>query len=359
MITKPTLLLDKKKCKRNIEMMCLKARKNNVEFRPHFKTHQSLEIGKWFKESGVDKITVSSLEMAQYFSTEWKDITVAFPVNILEIETINQLSEKIMLNILVESIETARFLTQNAKNKIGIYLKIDVGYNRTGLPPTSTQQIDEILYEISNCAILDFKGFLTHAGHTYKCRTKEEILSIHNTSRKILTDLKAKYIDRYPGLIISIGDTPSCSVVDDFSGIEEIRPGNFVFYDLTQHQIGSCSIDQIAVAMACPIVSIHADRNEIVIYGGGVHFSKERLETDNQGTIYGTVVEQLEQGWGEPVSGMYLKSLSQEHGIVSVPESLIQGYKIGDLLYILPVHSCMTANEMKSYFSDAEIITRL
>jgi len=359
MITKPTLLLDKQKCKRNIEMMFSKAKTNHVSFRPHFKTHQSLEIGRWFKELGVDKITVSSLEMAQYFSSEWDDITVAFPVNILEIETINQLSAKIMLNLLVESAEALRYLAQNTKNNIGIFIKIDVGYHRTGLPPTSTQQIDEILSAISTSKKLSFKGFLTHAGHTYSCRTKEEILAIHHTSTEILTGLKAKYKDRFPGLIISIGDTPSCSVVDDFSGIDEIRPGNFVFYDLTQQQIGACSFDQIAVAMACPIVAVHPDRNEIVIYGGGVHFAKDRLEVENVGTIYGIVVVKHEKHWGNPIPGMYLKSLSQEHGIVSVPQPFITKYKIGDLLYILPVHSCMTANEIKSYKNQDEIISRL
>jgi len=358
MITKPTLLLDKQKCKRNIAMMFSKAKTNHVSFRPHFKTHQSLEIGRWFKELGVDKITVSSLEMAQYFSTEWDDITVAFPVNILEIETINQLSEKITLQLLVESMETASYLALNTKHKIGIFIKIDVGYHRTGLSPTSTQQIDEILAEIRASSTLSFKGFLTHAGHTYLCRTKDEILSIHHTSRGILTGLKAKYTDRYPDLIISIGDTPSCSVADNFSGIDEIRPGNFVFYDLTQQQIGACSFDQIAVAMACPIVSIHPERNEVVIYGGGVHFAKDRLEVDPIGTIYGIVVEQIEERWGGPIPGMYLKSLSQEHGIISVPQPFITKYKIGDLLYILPVHSCMTANEMKCYKSQDEIISR-
>ena len=358
MIIKPTLLLDQQKCKRNIETMIAKATTNHVSFRPHFKTHQSLEIGRWFKGLGVDKITVSSLEMAQYFSSEWNDITVAFPVNILEIETINQLAEKIKLHLLVESVETTRYLAQNTKNNIGIFIKIDVGYHRTGLPPTSTLQIEEILNVIRASKTLSFKGFLTHAGHTYSCRTKKEILTIHNASSEILTVLKTKYIDRFPDLIISIGDTPSCSVVDDFSGIDEIRPGNFVFYDLTQHQIGACSYDQIAVAMACPIVAIHPERFEIVIYGGGVHFAKDRLEVDNVGTIYGIVVEQLEEGWSDPIPGMNLKSLSQEHGIVSVPESLLSNYKIGDLLYLLPVHSCMTANEMKFYKSQNEIITR-
>jgi D-serine deaminase-like pyridoxal phosphate-dependent protein len=359
MITKPTLILDKNKCKRNIEMMFLKAKENNVSFRPHFKTHQSLEIGRWFKEFGVDKITVSSLEMAEYFSPEWNDITVAFPVNILEIDTINRLSEKITLNVLVESVEAVKYLAQNAKSKIGIFIKIDTGYHRTGISPASTLQIDEILDMINKFSNLVFKGFLSHTGQNYKCRTKEEILSNHNTSREIMTALKAKYIGSYPDLIVSLGDTPGCSVADDFSGIDEFRPGNFVFNDLMQYQIGSCSIDQIAVALACPIVSIHPERNEIVIYGGGVHFSKESLEIDNVGTIYGIVVEQLINGWGAPISNMYLKGLSQEHGIITVPASFISKYKIGDLLFILPIHSCMTANEMKYYQCNTEIISKL
>ena len=46
---------------------------------------------------------------------------------------------------------------------------------------------------------------------------------------------------------------------------------------------------------------------------------------------------------------MYLKSLSQEHGLVVVPESEISKYKIGDCIYVLPVHSCMTGNLYESY----------
>src|SRR5664279_4243936 len=86
-ITVPTLLVDKQKCLANIKFMSDKAKKNNSTFRPHFKTHQSIEIGNWYKEFGVEKITVSSLRMAEYFTnTGWSDITVAFPVNILEID---------------------------------------------------------------------------------------------------------------------------------------------------------------------------------------------------------------------------------------------------------------------------------
>lgn len=349
MITKPTLLLDEKRCRENIETMFLKAKNSNVSFRPHFKTHQSLEIGSWFKEFSVDKITVSSLEMAAYFAKEWNDITVAFPVNILEIETINRLANSIQLNVLIESTESIDFLKNNLIHNVGFFIKIDVGTYRTGVSPKDIGLIDAILSIADHSELLNFKGFLAHAGHTYTCRSEEEIKTIYTESVSTLLALKNNYQSSYPNLIVSYGDTPSCSVVNDFSDLDEIRPGNFIFYDLVQHQIGSCSINQIAVALACPIVAIHAERNEIVVYGGGVHFSKDQM-TDNQyGVFYGQIVEQRGDTWGSIIPDMYVKKLSQEHGIIAVPEHKIDDYEIGDLLIALPVHSCMTVDALRNY----------
>ena len=78
-VTEPTMVLNEEVCKSNIARMAAKAKAANVVFRPHFKTHQSREIGEWFRASGVDKITVSSLNMAMKFAEwGWNDITVAF-----------------------------------------------------------------------------------------------------------------------------------------------------------------------------------------------------------------------------------------------------------------------------------------
>jgi len=339
--------------------MFSKAKTNNLELRPHFKTHQSLEIGSWFKEIEVNKITVSSVSMAEYFSTQWNDITIAFPTNILEIESINKLAKKITLNLSIENEESILFLCDNLKFKINIFLKIDVGYHRTGINQTNSDLINTILDKIDANPLLDFVGFLGHAGHIYQCRTHEAIKEEHSKSLVVMAKLKDEYVTRYPNLIISLGDTPSCSVADNFLGVDEIRPGNFVFYDLTQNLIGSNSISQIAVALACPIVALHKERSEIVVYGGGVHFSKDRLE-DKEGVVFGRVVEKEENGWGDLVPNTYVKSLSQEHGIISVPNGDIDNYKIGDYLMILPVHSCMTGNLMKSYTAfDGKIISRL
>ena len=340
--------------------MAAKAQRNNVAFRPHVKTHQSLAVARWLKEEGVAKITVSSLKMAAYFAQEWDDITVAFPTNILEIETINSLASKIQLNLCVENIEVLEFLKNHLKAPVGIFLKMDIGYNRTGIAVDRFSLIDQLLSQMDQAPMLQFKGFLGHAGHSYQCRSKEAIETVHQTSKEKFLILKSHYQEQYPELTLSYGDTPSCSVTEDFTGIDEIRPGNFIFYDLTQNIIGSNELDEIAVAMACPVVAKHPDRNEIVIYGGGVHLSKDRVEDPETGVIFGRIAEKKGSGWGACIPNMHLKSLSQEHGIVSVPKETMRDYAIGDLLWVLPVHSCMAADLMKEFHTpDGAILSAM
>ena len=347
MANKPELIIDQNKLNRNIDRMLAKAEESNALFRPHFKTHQSLEIGNIFRRKGTDKITVSSVSMAEYFALDgWNDITIAFPVNLLEIEKINKLAARIQLNLLVDSIYSASFLAKRMQSNVGVFIKIDTGYHRSGLLPENSE-IDRIVEILSESNKLTFKGFLAHAGHTYSAKGKEAILVIMADSKQILSNLKAKYIDRFPGIITSYGDTPSCSMADDCSGFDEIRPGNFVFYDVMQYHIGSCKLDDIAVAVACPLVSVYRDRNEIIIYGGAIHLSKEFIEADNNFKLFGYVVEFSENAWGDPIPGAYISSLSQEHGIVQMPQKFIDKYKPGDVLGILPVHSCLTADLLR------------
>ena len=354
-ITTPTLLVDRSKCLANIRRMSDKARSANVRLRPHCKTHACLEIARWMREEGgVQSITVSSLSMAEYFSSEWDDITVAFPVNILEVDKINQISSKIRhLNIMVENSEAITYLEEHLENPVGAWVKIDCGYGRTGIPATDVSRIGTVLEQLKTSRCMRFQGFLTHAGHTYGCSENEQVLAIHRDTKRLLLALKERFTPMYPELQLSVGDTPSCSILDasEFRDFDEMRPGNFVFYDIEQACIGSCREEDIAVAVACPIVAKHPQRSEIILYGGGVHFSKDRVSGQPEGTIYGRVVASgsspgsLE--WGDIVAGMYLKGVSQEHGKVVVPSAVWDNYQVGDLVLVLPVHSCMTADVLK------------
>ena len=345
----PFLLLDEQRCKRNIKRMAQKAEKAQLLFRPHFKTHQSKAIGCWFKEEGVHQITVSSVSMAQYFASEWADISIAFPLNVHEIPAINDLAHQIKVQVLVENPSQVEALAQGVSQPVGVFLNLDVGYHRSGLDPGDYQSMDGLIEEIESAEFLAFKGWLGHAGHSYRCRSKAEILEVHQQSQEIITKLKRSYANRYPQAIISLGDTPTCSAAQHFDGIDEIRPGNFVFYDLTQQTIGSNAFEDIAVAMSCPVVAIHPNRNEVVVYGGGAHFSKDRLPQADGRITWGQVMQEDGDSWGEPIDGMYLKSLSQEHGILSVPSENLANLYIGKRLLIAPVHSCMAALCMGGY----------
>lgn len=346
---RPTLLLDEGRCHANIAMMADKAAAHGLIFRPHFKTHQSLAVGRWFKEAGVRCITVSSLTMAEHFASEWDDITVAFPVNILEIDTINRLAPRLTLNLLVESAESLRFLAGRLHSPVGFFIKIDVGYHRTGVDAGDTVAIDTLLDLARQCPLLHFRGFLTHAGHTYGAASPGEVLAIHRQACLLMAALKERYQEAWPQLLVSVGDTPGCSLASDFPGCDEIRPGNFVFYDLTQQHLGACEARRIAVALSCPVVAVHPRRNEAVLYGGAIHLSKEALHDPQLGTIYGRVARSMGLGWGEPIPGMYVRSLSQEHGVVVGPQHEIADLRVGDCLPVLPVHSCLTVQLMRCY----------
>ena len=92
-ICRPTLLLDERRARRNIERMARKAAAAGLRFRPHFKTHQSAAVGDWFRAAGVDAITVSSVDMGLYFAAHgWRDLTVAFSANVLESDKIDSLA---------------------------------------------------------------------------------------------------------------------------------------------------------------------------------------------------------------------------------------------------------------------------
>lgn len=351
-ITAPTLVVDEDKCRRNIRHMATKAREAATDFRPHFKTHQSQTIGRWFRDAGVEKIAVSSFAMADYFAQDqWQDIMVAFPVNIREHQAMNQLAQCINLSILLADAQVLPVINSTLKHPLGFYVKLDVGNRRSGFDPGDITSIQHLLTETNANPLLQFRGFVAHAGHTYHTDSLNDVHRVFREASEQLSQTTAFFKDKYPDIIASWGDTPSCSLVNEFPGIDEIRPGNFVFYDLMQYHLASCDWDHIAVAMAAPVVARQTERKEVVIYGGAVHLSKDAITLADGRQVYGEVVRFSQNSWERFPEPLYLTRLSQEHGIISCPDTHLGDFLPGSLVGIIPVHSCLTADLLPDFYN--------
>lgn len=354
-ITSPVAIVNEEQARKNIENMATKARESHVRFRPHFKTHQSREVGEWFRDAGVTAITVSSVGMARYFhAAGWHDITVAIPVNLLEIPALNLLAEDCQLGVLVDSTHSAAQLARRIDQDMVVWIEIDTGNPRSGLPTTAPEAIDAIVEIVTRAPHLTLAGFLTHAGHAYQASSMEAIRDVAHESTRQLEALRDRIqVPEGTSLEISVGDTPTCRAVEYFpSTVDEIRPGNFVFFDLMMVQLGVCEPDEVAFHVHCPIISRSKARSEVIVYGGAVHLSMAHIPTAEGEPCYGLVGhEHLESGRVGLIEGARVVGLSQEHGRVCLPREYFDQLQIGDKLVILPVHACLTANLFPEYWT--------
>jgi D-serine deaminase-like pyridoxal phosphate-dependent protein len=360
-VTTPTLLLDETRVRRNIRRMVERAQRTGVRLRPHFKTHQSAEIGGWFRERGVSAITVSSLRMAEYFARAgWRDITVAFPLNVRELPTAERLAgQGVRLGLLVDSAEVVAAAGAALRQSVDLWLEVDSGQLRSGIPAAQVERFGALLQAAEGFALLRVRGLLTHSGQSYAARGAAELLALQAQTLQQLGELRSALSAHKAAhgrrLELSVGDTPICSIADSFGPADEIRPGNFVFYDWTQLEIGACGEEGIAVALAAPIVGIYPERREIALYAGAVHLSRDALPHASGGMDYGRVALPHEGGWGPALAGVHLRALSQEHGVLQADAAAWQAHlaqlRHGDLLCVLPVHSCLTADLMKEYWT--------
>jgi D-serine deaminase-like pyridoxal phosphate-dependent protein len=366
-IDKPTILLNANQARRNIQHMADKAQRQDIRFRPHFKTHQSAAIGEWFRQSGTTAITVSSVEMAYYFyRSGWDDITIAFPANLRQVNAINALARSIHLGLLVESIESIKYLSSNLTTPVDVWIEIDDGTHRSGVRWDRPEMVLQLATTLQAKSYLQTRGLLTHAGRIYHAESPDEVKHIYHETVERMNQVRQYLAEKGFTLEISVGDTPGCTLCTDLGPVDEVRPGNFVFYDAMQIAMGVCKPQDIAAVVACPIVAIYPERSEVVIYGGAVHLSKDSVNIDGQ-NVFGLVVEmegrnQRSQGhdWISIVKGGVVTRLSQEHGVVILPQPAFKRLNIGDLLYVIPAHVCLTVSALGQYCTtDGKIITTM
>lgn len=340
----PCLVLDESILKRNLHKMSSAMRRHGVSLRPHLKTAKSADVGRLAVDGETGGITVSTVAEAAYFAGRgFRDITLAVGITPEKLHRVSLLiSRDVLLNVTTDDVSVAHEI---AKERDGIkaFIEIDSGEGRAGVDPQS-----DTLLEIGKALGGKLAGVLTHAGHSYNCRTVEEIKKVAEDERLAVTT--AAHRLRAAGMscdVVSVGSTPTMSHVENMKWVTEARPGVYMFRDLFQAAIGSCTRDDIAVTVLSSVIGCHPSKQKVLIDAGALALSKDRsTATTNQDAGYGLVLDiDGRPSFGEAI----IERVSQEHGIVT-GDLPFDKLTVGTKVRVAPNHSCLTAAEYDKYY---------
>lgn len=349
----PSLVLDIAKVKRNAERMSGRVKQFGADLRPHIKTHKCIEVARIQTAGHSGAVTVSTLAEARAFAANgFSKITYAVPIEPGKFDEAIEISRDCELSLITDDSDVPDQLNDAAKKAnvhLNLFLKVDCGYHRCGVEPTNQEAI-EIPRRISSASNLRFAGILTHAGHSYNCQTKPEVLALARHERDVMAEFgEALRKEVGPVPIVSIGSTPTITSVDHLDGIDEVRPGNYIFFDAFQATLGSCDFDDCALTVLASVVHRargDGDRRKVIIDAGAIALSKDRGPVAlNPNCGYGKVLD-LE---GKDLN-LTVSEMSQEHGVVIAnDENIFDHLRVGSRVRVLANHSCLTAAQHSHY----------
>lgn len=347
----PSLVLDIERVRRNAKRIGQRLKEWGVDLRPHVKTHKCVEVARIQTEGHSGAVTVSTLAEARAFAKHgFNRITYAIPIEPGKFSEAVELSKSCdELSLITDDIDVPDLLNAYARSAmvtLSVFLKVDSGYHRCGVEPTTTEAL-EIPRRIAAASNLRFAGILTHAGHSYHSQSHDELLQVARHERDLMAEFAnnlRKEVGEVP--IVSIGSTPTITTVDHLEGIDEARPGNYIFFDAFQAKLGSCKLEDCALTVLASVVHRDAGRRKVIVDAGAIALSKDRGPVEfDPGCGYGKVLDLEGNDLGVVVDGM-----SQEHGlIVASDNDIFDRLKVGTRVRIVANHSCLTAAQHTHY----------
>ena len=175
---------------------------------------------------------------------------------------------------------------------------------------------------------------MTHEGHIYGQATTD-------AQRRMLTEracsalLDTAELARRDGLpvdTVSVGSSATFRYAIEYRGVTEVRPGTYVFNDLTQIAHGAATESSIAAVVAATVVSCPRE-NEVVIDAGSKALTSDLQLVPTPRPSYGRLAGH---------EGAIITRLSEEHAIVQLPGDLT--IERGDRVAVIPNHICPVVN---------------
>jgi D-serine deaminase-like pyridoxal phosphate-dependent protein len=209
-----------------------------------------------------------------------------------------------------------------------VLIEVDSGIGRTGV--SSAEAAVALADRIADLPGLALSGVLGYAGGYIAGDADRAALGSREGAGAAAVADALRAAGHAIG-IVSVGSTPTAPHAAAVPGVTEVRPGNYVFYDLMQVSIGTATLDDCALTILATVVSHPTPRRYVLDAG-----IKTLAGEDYGWGTYGRLLEHPE---------VVLTRATEEHGIIELPEDVADpGLHVGDTVRIVPDHACGTAN---------------
>jgi D-serine ammonia-lyase len=279
-----------------------------------------------------------------------------------------------------------------------IFIKLDTGYHRAGIPPASEplQAILSKLAALEKEGLADLLGFYSHSGHSYHEHSNIAIMSLLTDEITLAEPALAAAKSLFPSkrLTLSVGATPTSTSIQNILspssvpekaaaqklqasfttlaeyGVLEIHAGVYPLLDEQQFatharpaKTGSdastplLSRKDLALTILTEVCSVYSHRThpESLINAGSLALGREPAPSyRGWGVVTNWNMSTTDSSDGplEP-SGLIVERISQEHGILARENRESGGtlpLKTGQRLRVFPNHACIAGAGYGWYF---------
>ncbi len=329
----PALLVDLPRMEANLDRAAEYARRHGIALRPHIKTHKSPLLARMQLDRGAAGLTCATPHEAEIMAEESGDILVMYPpVGPRRADRLAHLARRVRLTVALDSAAAATELSRaavEAGSRVRVLVELDAGMRRVGV-----QSLDDavtLARHIASLPALDVAGVAFYPGHV-RGPVAEHGPQLAALGRLVADAKRAFERAGIPLTIVSAGSTPTIWRTHEVLGVNEMRPGTYIFNDRTTTEIGACSPDDCALTVLATVVST-AVPGQAVIDAGAKALGRE--------PIRGSDVEGFGALRDDP--GVVVKSMSEEHGILDLSRSTWRP-RVGDRVRVVPNHVCIVVH---------------
>lgn len=321
----PALVVDLDVMERNLTRMADYARQHSLRLRPHTKTHKSPVLGARQLALGAAGLTVAKVSEAEVMLASGdKDLLIAYPVyGADKMRRLVEVAKKTRVTVSVDSLEVARPIAEAAAAAgvtVGVLAEVDAGLHRVGVQP---EGFVELLKGLAGMSGIELRGMAFYPGHI-KNQDAGALAKLSDLIQGLVGEAKAAGIE-LP--VVSGGSTPTMWHSHEIAGMNEIRPGTYIFNDRNTIISGACKAEDCAATIVATVVSTSVP-GQFVIDGGSKTFSSDKAAADGFGVIL-------------DAPDALFEKMNEEHGYV---KHAGHNRKVGDRVRILPNHICVAVN---------------